>query len=73
MPAKILEISSVVSPFDQENVYVPEGVTLRSIAPLLRSQVEGVKLVLVDGITKLEVTIKASLDVQPPKSVTVTE
>ena len=73
MPAIILKISSVVSPFDQENVYVPAGVTLRSMAPLLRSQEAGVTFVLVDGSTTLVVTVKASLEVHPPISVTVTE
>ena len=65
-------MSSVVIPFDQRKVYGPAGFTLRSIAPLLRSQVVEVTFVFVVGMTTLEVTENEDVAIHPPPSVTVT-
>jgi hypothetical protein len=72
VPAEIPERSSVVTPFDQRNVYEPAGETLRSTAPLGCPQVVPVLLALGTGGAVLLATVKLADDVQLPPADTVT-
>jgi hypothetical protein len=68
----MFETSSVDCPLDQRKVYIPDGTTLRSMAPLFRSQEVDVIMAEVVGITTLESTMNVELEEQPLASVTVT-